>query len=346
MGYSCRYLDSIHIPYQRPQDVGTEYGLMNLIDAVAEQIRREGRPVITWFDVERVVCFLFRERQFDGKPLKIRRDYPAAETFRAVRKALIAPEGLELSGHLSELVELKSALLEQAAESGGRLLVKDPEFPGLVWRVAGVPDAPPEELCCLVDPWCYVSHLSAMQRWGFTNRNPHALHLTRPSRKLWRQLAQIELKKLSILMPKARSHLDFPRTLRRRELHVFQPSYVGQFLPIVDSHARVSTVPQTFWDTVQEPSRCGGMTHVIEAWEEYASDYSEEIICFFEEHKNQTTNLAFCRAGYIFEEILNVSDDRISTWIRFGKRGGSAKLDPEAPFSTDHSERWNLSINV
>lgn len=324
---------------------------MNFIDAVAEQIRRDKKPVVTWFDVEQVVRHLFRERLFDGKPLKIRRSSPTAETFAAVRRALVDPHSLGLGGPLSELVELRSALLEQAAESGGRLLVEDAELPGQVWRVAGVPDGTPEELCCLVDPWCYVSHLSAMQRWGLSNRNPLALHLTRPTRAIWQQQAKAELRGM---LPtgaggeplKPRVHVALPATLRRRDLNVFQPSYFGKHVPIADSHARVATVGQTFWDTVQEPGRCGGMAHVVEVWEEGAEDYVEEIVSAFEDEVMPTTHLAFCRAGYLLEEVVGIEDERVAGWTRFSKRGGSAKLDPAAPFATRHSERWNLSLNA
>lgn len=324
---------------------------MNLIDAVAEQIRRNGKPVVTWFDVEEVVRRLFRERRFDGKPLKIRRDYPTAETFGAIRRALINPYSLDLRGALSELIELQSALLEQAAQTGGQLLVEDPEFPRQVWRVAGVADGTPEELCCLVDPWCYVSHFSAMQRWNLSNRNPLALHLTRPARTIWKQQAEAELRAIrritpSDLVSKPRIHVTFPSMLRHRELQVFQPSYLGHSVSIADSHARVATIGQTFWDMMQEPKRCGGMTHVIEVWQEKAEDYVEEIISLFEDKNMPTTNLAFCRAGYVFEEVLGLQDSRVGEWTRFGKQGGSAKLDPEAPFETRHSERWNLSLNV
>lgn len=324
--------------------------LLNLIDAVAEQLRRDQRPVVTWFDVEQVVRRLFRDRHLDGKPLRIRRSSPAAETFAAVRRALINPHGLD-TGPLAELIELRSALLEQAAESGGRLLIEDAEFLGRVWRVAGVPDGTPEELCCLVDPWCYVSHLSAMQRWSLSNRNPLALHLTRPAAAIWQQQARAELRDLPASEPsgvlfKPRTRVAFPDRLRRRPLQVFQPSYLGRCVPVADSYARVATVGQTFWDMVQEPARCGGMTHVVEVWEERAEDYAEEIIAVFEDGALPTTHLAFCRAGYLLEEVVGVSDSRVAAWTRFGRRGGSAKLDPTAPFVERHSERWNLSLNA
>lgn len=300
--------------------------------------------------MEHVVRRLFRERHLNGKPLKIRRSSPAAETFAAVRRALINPHSLD-AGPLAELVELRSALLEQAAESGGRLLVEDPEFSGRVWRVAGVPDGTPEELCCLVDPWCYVSHLSAMQRWGLSNRNPLALHLTRPAAAIWQQQARAELRGLPAPEPggapsKPRTRIAFPDRLRRRELQVFQPTYLGRYVSVADDHARVGMVGQTFWDMVQEPARCGGMAHVVEVWEERAEDYCEEIIATFEDERLPTTHLAFCRAGYLLEEVVGVADPRIAAWTRFGKRGGSAKLDPAAPFAERHSERWNLSLNV
>ena len=50
-------------------------------------------------------------------------------------------------------------------------------------RVLTISDLPAEDIICLVDPTCYLSHLSAMQRWGLTDRSPKALLLTRPDRK-------------------------------------------------------------------------------------------------------------------------------------------------------------------
>ena len=47
-----------------------------------------------------------------------------------------------------------------------------------VIRVTAVSDLPAEDVICLVDPTYYVSHLSAMQRWGLTGRSPVP---TRPS---------------------------------------------------------------------------------------------------------------------------------------------------------------------
>ena len=323
---------------------------MNLIDAIAEQLRRNQLPIVTWFDVDQVVRHLFRERHIDGKPLKIRRTSPSAETFSAVRRALINPQSLD-TGPLAELIELRSALLEQSAESTGRLLVHDMEFPGPVWRVAGVPDGTPEELCCLVDPWCYVSHLSAMQRWGLSNRNPIELHMTRPARAIWHQQARAELHSLPAPQQggaplKSRTRIAFPNRLRRRNLQVFQPAYLGRCVSVADSHARVATVGQTFWDMVQAPGRCGEMAHVVTVWEERAEDYAEEIITTFEDSALPTTNLASCRAGYLLEEVVHIEDARVAAWTRFGSRGGSARLDPAAPFVERHSERWNISINV
>ncbi len=55
-----------------------------------------------------------------------------------------------------------------------------------------------EEVACLADPFCYVSHLSAMQRYGLTDRSPEALHITRPSRPVWNAM---KAEKLAVELP-------------------------------------------------------------------------------------------------------------------------------------------------
>src|SRR6478609_6049381 len=48
-----------------------------------------------------------------------------------------------------------------------RVLVADNDFRSGVWRIVqSVTAGSTEEVCCLADPFCYVSHLSAMHRYN------------------------------------------------------------------------------------------------------------------------------------------------------------------------------------
>ena len=71
-----------------------------------------------------------------------------------------------------------------------RVVRRDPDFKGTHYQVFDVLEQSAEVVCCLVDPFIWVSHLSAMQLQGLTDRNPAALVLTRPDSQTWRQTAE------------------------------------------------------------------------------------------------------------------------------------------------------------
>jgi len=324
--------------------------MISIASAVKADILRRKQPVITWFEVARAVRRLYRERQFDGQPLVVRGGAPTPRTMARIKAVLLDPQGFtsrtSIEGHGSR------SAVEDAPSAQHYVLMMDPDFPASVCRVVGVPDVPPEELCCLVDPWCYVSHLSAMQRWGLTNRNPLALHLSRPAKPLWRERAKEEVRgeyadlEPGQEAPQPRERVTFPATLRGRALEAFEPSFFGRNIAVPDSAARIATVGQTFRDTVHEPALCGGMSHVLEVWEEHAETYLDDIVEAMNAPDLKVSKIALLRAGYILSERLDIEDPRVEAWTAFAERGGSRKLDPERPYETMHSERWMLSLNV
>ena len=106
---------------------------------------------------------------------------------------------------------------------------------------------------------------------------------------------------------------------------------------------RVSTIGQTFLDMLQKPDLCGGMTHVLEVWEEYAATYLNQIVPTIDATPGA---LIKSRAGYIFQEYLGLEHPDIEKWETFSQRGGSRKLDPSKEFAPTYSEKWMISINV
>ena len=108
-------------------------------------------------------------------------------------------------------------------------------------------------------------------------------------------------------------------------------------------YGRVATHGQIFLDMVVRPSWCGGISNVLKVWRRKANDYLDEIIDAVNEHE---AKLPKVRAGYIFDEVLGVTDERVLDWRKFAQRGSSQKLDPEKPYAPIYSENWMLSLNV
>ena len=75
-----------------------------------------------------------------------------------------------------------------------RTLVSDSDFRSGIWRVTQSTRAgSAEEIACIADPFSYVSHLSAMQRYSLTDRSPKALHLTSVSQRMQKLLTTYDI---------------------------------------------------------------------------------------------------------------------------------------------------------
>jgi predicted transcriptional regulator of viral defense system len=256
---------------------------------------------------------------------------------------------------------------------GSRAIEIDPDYGRSVYRVLSLGESSAEEVCALANPFGYISHLSAMQRWGLTERRPEALYLTMPPASAARALIETRMAEdygtsdysklpnnawLESLPPSVRSatgsasleppvKLHFvrhPEVVRGRRISVYETRRPSHWLQVQDSHARLATIGQTFVNMVERPQYCGGMAHVIDVWRQHADTFREEIISTIEE---VGIPIAKVRAGYLLDEVLAAGDDsRVQGWVQFATRGSSRILDPTKDFSSTHSEKWMLSINV
>lgn len=226
-----------------------------------------------------------------------------------------------------------------------RVIVPDADFRSGVWRIVQSPaSGTAEQIACLVDPFCYVSHLSAMQRYGLTERSPEALHITRPKREIWNSLRDQKLlrdldtdSEHPILL-----RYGFGEMVRRRPVIVHESRYPAEMLPVSDG-SRVSSLGRTFADMLSEPDLCGGMRHVIDVWENHAEDALDELVEAIDAFDKKLVKV---RAGYVLTELLGIENEIIASWEENAQRGGSQKLDPDAPYAPVFSERWMISLNV
>ncbi len=232
-----------------------------------------------------------------------------------------------------------SKIFEKLKDS--RVIRVDPDFGYGFFQVFDVLEQLPEAVCCSLSPFCYVSHMSSMQIYSVTERNSTKLIITRPSANLWRDLRD----KRDSAAPSfsgVRIRESFPEKVRGRDILVHETKYLGEFQHLGQT-VRISTYGQMFLDMVVRPSWCGGMRHVLGVWEREAPFYLDEIIKAVE---RCPIKLPKVRAGYILNEVLKITDERVEAWTAYAQRGSSQKLDPENEFSSNFSEKWMLSLNA
>lgn len=218
------------------------------------------------------------------------------------------------------------------------------------YMIFGKSSALPNEIICSLDPFSYISHLSAMEFHGLTDRFSKILYMTRPPSLLWKEYAKEKMSKdlngqvddyLSLGLPSLIKHkyTEIGRTL----IDFHERSQLGAFRIIPNSPLRVATVGRVFLDMLREPNRCGGIQHVLDVYKQEARRFLKLIIDEFERHGKPIDKV---RAGFILSEVCGLENSIFHDWENFAQRGGSRKLDPEEEFSNRYSERWMLSINV
>lgn len=223
-----------------------------------------------------------------------------------------------------------------------------PTFPRRVWINVAAVGGTAEQVACLVDPFCYISHLSAMQVYGLTDRNPRDLFVTIPGRNAWRDLS-------TVLDDEARGdhegawvkpvHITLPKRLRKRGVRTISKEHLSR-APITqaDGYSRIVPIGQCFVDMLTEPDLCGGMAHCIDTFREHGPMFLDEILAAVEADPRPIVKV---RAGYILNEVLGIMRPEVDAWAAFAQRGSSRKLDAKAPFDGGtFSEKWMISLNV
>lgn len=294
--------------------------LTKLDKELQKQLESSGLPIITPYGLFLEIKKIYSNNQ----SLRLRKKFPDHDDLSLRRRNLIK----------------------------ANVLAEDHDYSQRAYRIVSQGNSPAEDICCLVDRFCYVSHLSAMARYGLTDRRPESLHLVTAHRDILQGLLKEEaekdygketLEELSehqIVLPRGVTH---PATVRRRSIAVTSSKHLGKSIQLRGTRARISTIGQTFADMLERPNLAGGMAHVLDVWSNHADIYVEDIIECID---TRPQKLIKVRAGYILDEYLGIKDSRIEQWLGYAQRGGSQRLDPDSAYTGKFSEKWMISLNA
>ncbi len=230
-----------------------------------------------------------------------------------------------------------------------RVLAADDDFKAGVWRVVqAITAATAEEAICLVDPFAYISHLSAMQRYGITDRAPEALHLTTPARALWTRLRNERMARdydgesPDADLPQL-IRIGFHDAVRRRPVVLHETGHPADPAPIAGNASRIVGIGRVFVDMLDQPELCGGIHHVLDCFERHADTWFDDIVAAVDAFDSPIVKV---RAGHILDERLDIASPAVMRWLGCAQRGGSRKLDPYTPYGSRYSEKWMIALNV
>jgi len=295
--------------------------LLPIPKAITFSIGGLEQPVITNYQLGVIIFNLYHLRKFNGQKLRIRKTQPDLNDFNRIIGKLLN------NGVLKQIRGLST-----------------------VYSIIGKDISSEEEIVCTVDPFAYISHLSAMSYHGITDRIPKIVFISSPSPKKWREFALEKMKK--DLKDNFFVYNDnfLPKLIRvnmgrvgKRVVSRFSSIHLGAFKKIKKRAIRVSTIGRTFLDMIKRPDLCAGIYHVIDIYKEFAERYLDLIVDEIDRNGNK---IDIVRAGHILEEICDLKHDAFDRWTQNVERGGSRKLDPTEEYSSNYSYRWCLSINI
>jgi len=296
---------------------------MEFIRALTLSLGEIKEPLITSYRLGFLIHHLYQSKQYKTESIdQIKKDYANKKDFNK---------------HLNTL--LNEGILDNYRS-----------LPSSVYTLLGRTTDSTEDVCCTIDPFCYVSHLSAMEYHGLSNRLPIKLYLSSPSSKQWTEYAKDKM--LKDLKDSYQVYIDnkMPKLLRtemkkigKKEIHRFGSLHLGAYKAVQGRTLRVATIGRTFLDMLRNPELCGGINHVLEVYTEHAEAYTRLITDEIEQHGGPIDKV---RAGYIFDERLKIKNDIIESWTRHTQRGGSRKLDASSEYIAKWSDKWSLSLNV
>lgn len=293
-----------------------------LTKALAITLGQFKQPIVTKYQLGIQIFTLYRLKSFQGIPLQLKKDSPELSDF--------------------------NRYLRQLTDTG--IIVPFPQFKGSVFSILGKDTESEWEIACSIDPFGYISHLSAMEYHGLTDRLPKMIFLSSPDPKNWKKFAQEKMLKDLGDNLSDYSNCNFPSLTRinfpkigRQYVHRHSSIHYGAYKNVQGKMLRVSTIGRTFLDMIRSPDLCGGIYHVLDIYKEQSFNYLDLIVDEVERHGGPIDKV---RVGYILDERCNFKHNTIDSWTKFVQRGGSRKLDNTQEYSSRYSPKWSISLNI
>ena len=294
---------------------------MKAVKAITLSLGNLDQPVISKYQFGLAVNKIYRSKIYGGETVNLQKD--CAEK--------------------SDIAKYLNLLIDEGILSPHKTLSN-------IFTLLGRSDGDPGDIACTVDPFCYVSHLSAMSYHGLTNRIPEKLFISSPPTSIWRSFAKRKMQKdlgddfdiycengLPILV---RTHMN---RINKIDLYRLNSKHLGAYKNVRGRPLRVSTIGRTFLDMLRNPELCGGINHVLDVFDEYGEKYLRLITDDIDKNGGPIDKV---RAGYILDERLGINNDVINGWSSFAQRGGSRKLDSSSEYIPEWSDKWQISLNV
>ncbi len=294
---------------------------MKAIKAITLSLGDLDKPVISKYQFGLIVNNIYRHKVYGGQTVNLQKGFA---------------ERADVNKYLN-------MLLNEGILSPHRNLFN-------IFTLLGRSDSEPEEIVCAVDPFCYISHLSAMSYHGLTDRIPGKLFISSPSANAWRSFANEQMRKDLGDDFKNYCENGLPMLVRTKmvkinktEIHCLSSKHLGAYKSVRGRVLRVSTVGRTFLEMLRNPELCGGINHVLDVFEEYGEKYLRLITDDIDKNGGPIDKV---RAGYILNERLGIDNEVIYGWSSLAQRGGSRKLDSSSEYIPEWSDKWKISLNV
>lgn len=281
-------------------------------------------PIVSLYDIGKLLFDLYKTKVYAGQTIQ--------------HLSRPTPVRTDIQRYTKKLVTL--GIIEQHHD-----------LPNNVFLLTSARYKDPDYLVCGLDPFCYLSHFSAMAYHGLTDRMPKIIFISTPEVKEWREKALKRMEKDLKEDLAAYKELDLPllghsslKTIGKYTVNTYTSKRTGSYLSPKDTPIRVSSIGRTFLDMLRKSDLCGGMNHVIDIFENHAKTYLPLILDEIDSHGNAIEKV---RAGYILETYCDITHhERVENWATQATRGGSRLLDPSVEYWSEFSEKWCISINV